>query len=99
MPEAAYGMAPSWLLDSTQVNHYVDVTETFECKVAALRLHQSQTSNRQDLTSELRERIAPNTAAAQLPADRLAEALQVVITGSSLPPASSTRIPNAVASV
>ncbi|MGH8543852.1 MAG: PIG-L deacetylase family protein [Gammaproteobacteria bacterium] len=77
----AWTVREAWLINSPQVNHYVDVTDTFERKVAAVRLHQSQVGNREDLAKELRERIATNTAAAQLPADRLAEAFQVVITG------------------
>lgn len=77
----AWTVLEAWLINSPQVNHYVDITETFERKVAAVRLHQSQVGNRQDLTKELRERIAPNTAAAEFPAGRLAEAFQVVITG------------------
>jgi LmbE family N-acetylglucosaminyl deacetylase len=77
----AWTVQEAWLLNSPQVNHYVDISETFERKVAAVRLHQSQVGNRQDLVAELRERIAANTAAAQLPADRLAEGFQVVITG------------------
>lgn len=71
----------AWLINSPQVNHYVDITDTFERKVAAVRLHQSQVGNREDLAKELRDRIAPNTTTAQLPADRLAEAFQVVMTG------------------
>jgi len=77
----AWTVREAWLINSPHVNHYVDITETFERKVAAVRLHKSQTGNRQDLTAEQRERIATNTAAAELPADRLAEAFQVVVTG------------------
>jgi LmbE family N-acetylglucosaminyl deacetylase len=67
-----------WLLNSPQVNHYVDITETFEHKIAAVRAHDSQTRHRQDLATHLRDRIAANTAAAGLPPGRLAEAFQVV---------------------
>lgn len=77
----AWTVREAWLINSPQVNHYVDVTETFERKVAAVKLHQSQTGNRQNLAAELRERIATNTTVAQLPAGRLAEEFQVVITG------------------
>lgn len=77
----AWTVREAWLLNSPQVNHYVDVTDTFKRKVAAVRCHQSQVGNRQDLAQELRARIAPNTAAAQLPVDRLAEAFQIVVTG------------------
>jgi LmbE family N-acetylglucosaminyl deacetylase len=68
-----------WLINSPTSNHYVDVTATFDRKIAALREHASQTGHRDRLVEEMRERIAPNTAAAGLPAGRLAEAFQVVL--------------------
>jgi LmbE family N-acetylglucosaminyl deacetylase len=68
-----------WLLNSRAPNHYVDITEVFDRKVAAVRAHASQTAHRERLADELRERIAPNTAAAGLPAGRLAEAFQVIL--------------------
>lgn len=77
----AWTVREVWLLNSPQANHYEDITETFERKVAAVGCHRSQVGNRQDLTSELHARIAANTAEAQLPGDRLAEGFQVVITG------------------
>jgi LmbE family N-acetylglucosaminyl deacetylase len=72
-----------WLLNSPQreVNHYVDITGTFDRKVAAVRAHVSQIKDPDTLAARLRERIAPNTAAAGLPEGRLAEAFQVVVTG------------------
>jgi LmbE family N-acetylglucosaminyl deacetylase len=72
-----------WLLNSPQreVNHYVDITETFNRKVAAVRAHASQVKDPDTLADRLRERIAPNAAAAGLPEGRLAEAFQVVVTG------------------
>lgn len=68
-----------WLLNSPQPDHYVDVTETFDRKIAALRAHESQTAHRDKLVEEMRDRIAPNTPAADLPEGRLAEAFQVVL--------------------
>jgi LmbE family N-acetylglucosaminyl deacetylase len=67
-----------WLIASPNPNHYVDVTDVFDRKLAALRAHQSQTAHRDRLAEELRERLAPNGQAAALPAGRLAEAFQVV---------------------
>jgi LmbE family N-acetylglucosaminyl deacetylase len=67
-----------WLMGTPSPNHYVDITDTLERKVAALRAHGSQTVHRDKLAEELRERLAPNSEAAGLPADRLAEAFQVV---------------------
>jgi LmbE family N-acetylglucosaminyl deacetylase len=68
-----------WLLNSPQPNHYVDVTEFFEHKIGAVEAHVSQVGHRGSMAASLRERIAPNTAPAGLPADRLAEAFQVVV--------------------
>jgi LmbE family N-acetylglucosaminyl deacetylase len=59
----------------------VDITERFARKVAAVQAHASQVQDSGTLADRLRERIAGNTAAAGLPADRLAEAFQVVMTG------------------
>jgi LmbE family N-acetylglucosaminyl deacetylase len=61
-------------------NHYVDVTETFPRKVAALRAHQSQTGHLTDLDDRIRERLARMASQAGLPEGRLAEGFQVLET-------------------
>jgi LmbE family N-acetylglucosaminyl deacetylase len=73
----------AWLINSPgrEINHFVDITETFARKVAAVQAHASQVQDPGTLAERLRERIAGNTAAAGLPAGRLAEAFQVVVTG------------------
>ncbi len=68
-----------WLLNSPQPNHYVDVTDFFAQKVKAVEAHVSQVGHRGSMAASLRERLAPNTAAAGLPEGRLAEAFQVVV--------------------
>jgi LmbE family N-acetylglucosaminyl deacetylase len=72
-----------WLINSParEVNLYVDITETFDRKVAAVRAHASQIKDPDKLADRLRERIAANTAAAGLPDGQLAEAFQAVVTG------------------
>ncbi|HEV2375996.1 MAG TPA: PIG-L deacetylase family protein [Streptosporangiaceae bacterium] len=72
-----------WLLNSPQmeVNHYVDVTSTFDRKVTAVQAHVSQVKDPDTLRDWLRERIAGNTVGAGMAEDRLAEAFQVVVTG------------------
>lgn len=67
-----------WMINGRDPNHFVDVTDTFDQKIEALRAHRSQTGHRDRLATEMRERIEPNTAAAGLPEGRLAEAFQVV---------------------
>jgi LmbE family N-acetylglucosaminyl deacetylase len=67
-----------WLIGSPSPNHYVDITDVFDRKLAALRVHESQTAHRDRLEEEMRERLAPNSQAAGLPAERLVEAFQVV---------------------
>jgi LmbE family N-acetylglucosaminyl deacetylase len=73
----------AWLINSPgrEIDHFVDITETFARKVAAVRAHVSQVQDPGTLAERLRERIAGNTAFAGLPAGRLAEAFQVVVTG------------------
>jgi LmbE family N-acetylglucosaminyl deacetylase len=79
----AWTVGEVWLINSPQreINHYVDITETFDRKVAAVRAHASQIKDPDTLADRLRARIAPNTAAAGLSEGRLAEAFQVVVTG------------------
>jgi LmbE family N-acetylglucosaminyl deacetylase len=61
-------------------DHYVDVTDTFPRKIAALRAHQSQTGHLTDLEDRLRTRLAGLAAQAGLPDGRLAEGFQVLET-------------------
>ena len=61
-------------------NRYVDVTETFDRKLAALRAHVSQTAHMDDLEAMLRTWLSANATAAGLPDGRLAEAFRVVDT-------------------
>jgi LmbE family N-acetylglucosaminyl deacetylase len=69
-----------WINGPGMANHYVDVTETFPRKVAALRAHASQTGDREDLEDLLRQRLAAAGQRAGLPEGRLAEAFRVVDT-------------------
>jgi LmbE family N-acetylglucosaminyl deacetylase len=61
-------------------NHYVDVTDTFGRKVAALRAHVSQTGQMENLEGFLRAWLARNAEQAGWPEGRLAEAFQVMDT-------------------
>jgi LmbE family N-acetylglucosaminyl deacetylase len=67
-----------WLMGSPTPDQYVDVTDTFDRKLAALREHVSQTSHMDDLEGLLRGWLTRNAGVAGLPGGRLAEAFQLV---------------------
>ncbi len=70
-----------WVTGTGAATHYVDVTETFPRKMAALRAHVSQTGERDDLEDALRQRLARLATRGGLPEGRLAEAFQIVDSG------------------
>jgi LmbE family N-acetylglucosaminyl deacetylase len=80
------GLAPwtvreVWLTGGPSPDHFVDVTDVFSRKVAALRAHQSQTGHMDGLEDMLRGWMARGAAQAGLPDGRLAEAFQRLETG------------------
>jgi LmbE family N-acetylglucosaminyl deacetylase len=70
-----------WISGTPTPNHYVDVTQTFPRKIAALRSHVSQVADRDGLGDFLRERLARTAAQGGLPEGSLAEGFQVIDTG------------------
>jgi LmbE family N-acetylglucosaminyl deacetylase len=70
-----------WISGSLAPNHYVDITEVFGRKVAALQAHASQTGHMENLEGMLRSWLSRSAAQAGLPEGRLAEAFQVLDTG------------------
>ncbi|WP_449063495.1 PIG-L deacetylase family protein [Planomonospora algeriensis] len=77
---AAWTVREVWLNGHETPDHYVDVTETFERKLAALRAHKSQTGHVQGLEDALRERFALMAQHAGFGADRYAEPFKRVVT-------------------
>ena len=69
-----------WVTSMTTPNHYIDITETFSKKMAALHAHESQTAHNSELEKMVREWGERNAAAAGLPEGRIAEAFRVVNT-------------------
>jgi LmbE family N-acetylglucosaminyl deacetylase len=70
-----------WLMGGPKADHYVDVTDSFDRKVAALRAHSSQTAHLGDgLEEMLRTWHRANAMAGGLPEGRLAEAYQILST-------------------
>jgi LmbE family N-acetylglucosaminyl deacetylase len=70
-----------WISGSQAASHYVDVTDTFERKIAALQAHESQTGHMTDLPDLLRGWLSRSAAQGGLPEGRLAEMFQVLDTG------------------
>ncbi|MGH3319926.1 MAG: PIG-L deacetylase family protein [Streptosporangiaceae bacterium] len=70
-----------WLMGGPEANHYVDVTSTFDRKVAALRAHESQTAHMEDLEGMLRGWLTRNGRAAGMSDGRLAEGFRVLTVG------------------
>lgn len=70
-----------WVMGSPTPNTYVDVTDTFERKLAALRCHESQLQPIDDLEGMLRKWLASSARQGELPEGRLAEAFRRVPTG------------------
>jgi LmbE family N-acetylglucosaminyl deacetylase len=67
-----------WLMGGPQPNRAVDITDTFDRKVAALRRHESQLTHEADLEGRLRSWATASAATAGLPEGRLAELYRVV---------------------
>jgi LmbE family N-acetylglucosaminyl deacetylase len=78
----AWTVRELWLMGAPveRINQVVDVTETFDTKISALRAHRSQTAHMNDLEGLLRNWLGAVAQRGGLPAGRFAEAFQVVPT-------------------
>jgi LmbE family N-acetylglucosaminyl deacetylase len=74
----AWTVPEVWVVADEHPDHYVDVTDTFEAKISALRAHVTQTAHRDDLETMVRGWLTLNAGAGGLPGGRLAEAFRVV---------------------
>ena len=69
-----------WMTGSPNPNHFVDITETFPKKIAALHAHVSQTAHNKELEKMVREWGERNAQANGLAVGRIAEIFQVMNT-------------------
>jgi LmbE family N-acetylglucosaminyl deacetylase len=70
-----------WISGGPAPTHYVDITETFARKLAALRSHVSQVKDIDGLEEMLRSRLGRAAVQGGLPDGSLAEAFQVLQSG------------------
>ena len=69
-----------WVTSMITPNHYVDITDTFPKKMAALHAHVSQTAHNSELEKMVRGWGERNAEAGGLPVGRIAEAFRIVNT-------------------
>lgn len=67
-----------WITGSPTPNHYVDITETFAKKMAALHAHVSQTAHNKELENMVRSWGERNAEANGLAQGRVAEIFKVI---------------------
>ena len=71
-----WSVSEVWFSESPDPDRYVDITDTFDRKLAALAAHRSQPETGEQLN---RDRFAAVAARGGLPAGRFAEAFRVII--------------------
>ncbi len=77
----AWTVPEVWVMSArAKAAHYVDITDVFDRKLAALRAHVSQTAHMDDLEGMLRGWLGANAVAAGLATGRLAEGFRVIDT-------------------
>jgi len=69
-----------WIMAASEFDHYVDVTDQMDRKIAALEAHASQTAHMEDLRGFVSTWLSRNAEAAGWPEGRFAEAFKVITT-------------------
>lgn len=76
----AFAVPQVWLMADPEPDHFVDVTDSFDTKVAALLCHESQMTPIDDLDRVLRKWMGSTALSAGMAPERLAESFTVVET-------------------
>ena len=77
----AWTVRETWVMTMEKSNRYVDITDVFDRKMAALYAHESQHPDPSRLDPLVRGWNTMNAAAGELPEGRLAEAFWIMETG------------------
>lgn len=75
----AWSVPEVWLMGSPNPDHYVDITDTFPAKMAAIHAHASQLPAPEEIEGRVRQWLEMAAEQGGLPSGRLAEAFQVVV--------------------
>ena len=75
-----YRVREVWMTGTPNANHFVDVTDTFDKKIAALHAHASQTAHNKEMAAMVRAWGERNAASQGLAEGRLAEIFRVINT-------------------
>ena len=78
LTEEAWDVGELWMMEHPELNHYVDITDTMDQKIAALLSHPSQHRDSETLADTMRALSRRRATAAGFPADRYAEAFTVI---------------------
>lgn len=76
----AWTVPEVWVMGGPKPNHWVDTTDVFDLKIAALQAHESQTAHREDLAEFIRGWNARTATLGGLPEGHVAEMYMVVDT-------------------
>ena len=75
-----WAVSETWLQAHPEINHWVDITDTFDAKLAALHAHASQTAHTEGFDERMRGWFGSMAERAGLPEGRIAEGFFVVAT-------------------
>ncbi|MEV0801846.1 PIG-L deacetylase family protein [Kribbella sp. NPDC050281] len=76
--EEAWDVDELWMMDHPEINHYVDITDTFDQKLAALMSHTSQHRDPEGLRTGIRAHFAQVATGAGMPPNHYAEDFTVI---------------------
>lgn len=76
--EEAWQPGELWMMEHPELNHYVDITATYDAKIAALMSHESQHPDPVGLPKMLHTWFQQNATAAGFPAGHYAEPFTVI---------------------
>ena len=81
LTDEAWDVGELWMMEHPERNHWVDITDTIDHKIAALMSHPSQHRDQADLADRLRAKARADAVDAGFPDNHSAEAFTVIRLG------------------